>query len=107
MAKKYVDWNPDREGFVDHRWEVIKATTRDLPSINVDGKEMQFGREGAFRVSDPGVAAAIRQTYAQRGDVTVTRVRYPHQSDRGHRYFFGSMPEMPWKKEVEHANKGG
>lgn len=22
-------------------------------------------------------------------------------SDDGHKYFFGSMPEMPWKKDME------
>jgi len=96
-----VDYNPDREGHTDHKWEVIKATTRDLPSLDVDGKEMRFGKDGAFRVNDPGVAEAIRQTYARTGDVTVTRVRYPSVHDRGHRYFFGSLPAMPWKEKGE------
>lgn len=99
MAK--VDYNPDREGFVDHKWEVIKSTTRPLDSLDVDGQQMSFGRDNAFRVSDPGVADAIRQTYAKRGDVTVTRIRYPSVHDRGHRYHFGSWPEMPWKRKEQ------
>ena len=100
-----VDYNPDKEGHTDHKWEVIKATTRDLPSLDVDGKEMRFGKDGAFRVNDPGVADAIRQTYARTGDVTVTRVRYPSVHDRGHRYFFGSLPAMPWKEKGEDESK--
>src|SRR3989304_2589794 len=55
-----ADYNPDREGHVAKKWEVIRATRRDLPSIDVDGKQMKFGRDGAFRVNDEGGAAAIR-----------------------------------------------
>ena len=93
-----ADYNPDREGHVAKKWEVIRATRRDLPSIDVDGKQMRFGEDGAFRVNDEGVAAAIREEYARKGDVTVTRIRYPGAADRGHRYFFGQLPEMPWKE---------
>src|SRR3990172_6979042 len=94
-----ADYNPDREGHAEHKWEVIRATRRDLPGIDVDGKQMKFGKDGAFRVNDEGVAAAIREEYARKGDVTVTRIRYPGAADRGHRYFFGGWIEAPWKKE--------
>ncbi|HKZ77717.1 MAG TPA: hypothetical protein VJ124_05285 [Pyrinomonadaceae bacterium] len=93
-----ADYNSDREGHAEHKWEVIRATRRDLPSLDVDGKQMNFGKDGAFRVNDEGVAAAIREEYAKKGDVTVTRIRYPGEHDRGHRYFFGQLPEMPWKE---------
>ena len=105
-----ADYNSDREGHTEHKWEVIRATRRDLPSLDVDGKQMNFGKDGAFRVNDEGVAAAIREEYAKKGDVTVTRIRYPGEHDRGHRYFFGQLPEMPWKEngngETEDEEKG-
>ena len=92
-----ADYNSDKERHAEHKWEVIRATRRDLPGIEVDGKQMKFGRDGAFRVNDEGVAAAIREEYAKKGDVTVTRIRYPGAHDRGHRYFFGGWPLAPWK----------
>ena len=92
-----ADYNSDKERHAEHKWEVIRATRRDLPSIDVDGKQMKFGKDGAFRVNDEGVAAAIREEYARKGDVTVTRIRYPGAHDRGHRYFFGGWPLAPWK----------
>ena len=94
-----ADYNSDKERHAEHKWEVIRATRRPLESVDVDGKQMKFGKDGAFRVNDEGVAAAIREEYARKGDVTVTRIRYPGAADRGHRYFFGQLPEMPWKKE--------
>ena len=92
-----ADYNPDKEAHVAHKWEVIKATKRPV-NVEVDGQEMHFGKDGAFRVSDAGVANEIRQRYARTGDVTVTRLRYPGAADQGHRYFFGRWPEMPWKR---------
>ena len=94
-----ADYNSDKERHAEHKWEVIRATRRPLESVDVDGKQMKFGKDGAFRVNDEGVAAAIREEYAKKGDVTVTRIRYPGAADRGHYYFFGQLPEMPWKKE--------
>src|SRR3990167_3167092 len=93
-----ADYNSDKERHAEHKWEVIRATRRDLPGIEVDGKQMTFGKDGAFRVNDEGVAAAIREEYAKKGDVTVTRIRYPGAADRGHRYFFGGWPLAPWKE---------
>lgn len=87
-------------------YEIIKAKT-DLPdTLEVDGKQYQFRGDptaggGMMRVKDRGLAFAIRDKYG-RGrapGVTVTRVKYPAVADRGHKYFFGSMPEMPWKRK--------
>jgi hypothetical protein len=100
-----LDYNPDREGHVDHKWTVIKATKRPV-EVNIGGKPMRFGRDGAFRVSDPGVAAEIRKEYGDKGDVTVTRMRSPQPiSDRGHRYFFGMMPPLPWHHYDENGRR--
>lgn len=78
-------------------YEIIKATQRPLDGINIDGREMRFNQSGAFRVKDRGVAMAIGQKH--RGEVTVTKIAAPAPADRGHKYFFGAMPEMPWKRK--------
>ena len=83
-----------------HVYEVIQAVQRPV-NVEVDGKEMPFGRDGAFRVRDSGVADEIRAKYsAKKGEVTVTRVKYPHIADRGHKYFF-AVPAMPWHKDED------
>lgn len=92
-----LDYNPDKERHVDHKYIAVRATKRKLDSIDVDGKEMKFSKEGFMAIDNPALAQDVRQKY--HGDVTVSRVRHPHVSDRGHNYFFGQMPEMPWKKE--------
>ena len=84
---------PD-DGYVH---EVIQAVTRPV-NVEVDGKQMPFGRDGAFRVNDSGVAEAIRAKYD--GEVTVTKVKVPHVADRGHKYFF-AVPALPWHKDEE------
>ncbi len=91
------DWNPDREGHVDHKWIVHKAITNsNFKGVIAGDKEMRFNDEGRFTVSDAAVAAEIRQEHPR--DVTVSRVRWDKPADRGHKYFF-TCPAMPWHKE--------
>lgn len=98
------DYNPDREGHVKKKWTVVKAIKdSNFTGVNIDGKMMKFGRDGAFRVSDPMVAEAIRQQVGS--DAVVTRVRYPDHADRGHTYFFGAMPAMPWHVYDEYGRR--
>jgi hypothetical protein len=79
---------------------VIKSTKReDVVGVQIGDKDMHFGQKsGAFTVSDPGVAREIEAQHGGRGnDVVVIPQAKPREA--GHRYFFGSMPEMPWKKQ--------
>lgn len=87
------------EGHIEHTYEVIQAVRRPV-NVEVDGKQMPFGKDMAMRVKDPGVADEIRAKYG--GDVTVTRIRYPRPADFGHRYFF-AIPAMPWHKDKDNA----
>ena len=91
--------------FVEIRYEGVNATllaetiTRldeleDL--VEAGGKVIEFNDSGFARVKDDGLAQEIRDRYGKR--VTVTKMRYEGAADHGHRYFFGSMPEMPWKR---------
>ncbi len=91
------DWNPDREGQVQHKWIVQNATrNRNFQGVKAGGKDMRFDREGRFLISDEVVAGEIRKEHPR--DVTVTRMRYPDVADRGHRYFF-QCPKMPWHED--------
>ena len=87
---------PD-DGYVN---EIIQAVQRPV-HVEVDGKQMPFGNSGAFRVKDQGVADEISAKYGgKNGDVTVTRIKYPHVADRGHKYFF-TVPALPWHKDED------
>ena len=96
------DWNPDREGHVQHKWIVHNATqNRDFKGVKAGGKDMLFNHEGRFLISDEVVANEIRKEHPR--DVTVTRMRYPDVADRGHTYFF-SCPKMPWHEVEDDKN---
>lgn len=94
-----IDYNPDKESHAAHRWVVMNATQRKMDGVEVGGRELKFGTEGRLTVGDPGVASEIRQRYGK--DVTVTRYRANSAADVGHRYHFGQMPEMPWKRKKD------
>ena len=99
------DFNPDREGHTAHKYMVVKANNDpEFKGVNLDGKEYKFGKEDWFRVpGDPGLANALRQKLGRKA--TVSRVRAPKAADRGHRFFFGQMPALPWHKYDENGNR--
>jgi len=80
-----------------HTWEVIQATTRPDFKVEVDDKHYSFGNGYAFRVDDGGIAKEIEAKYGR--EVVVDRITMPDVHDRGHKYFFGGWPEMPWKRK--------
>jgi hypothetical protein len=41
-----------------------------------------------------------------RRDLAVSRIFSNDPADRGHVYFFGQMPEMPWKRENSEIEDG-
>jgi len=96
-----VDYNPDREGHIKHRFIVQPNSKRPLQKgVKLDnGKFLKFNSEKRFVTYNEVLARELQKEYKQ--DLVVTRVRHPDAADRGHSFFFGQMPEMPWKK-----NKG-
>lgn len=98
-----LDYNPDREGHVQHEWIIQPGTTKPSDGIDVDGHKLRFGPEGHLRINDPKLANDIRQKYGR--EMVVTRVRHPSVSDRGHNYFFGQMPRLPWAKYDEFGKR--
>ena len=92
------DYNSDREGHVKHEYVVINADEKPKTSIKVEGKEFNFNKDGYFKIpGDPGLAQTIRQQVGK--SATVKRVRADSAADRGHKYHFGQLPEMPWKRK--------
>jgi len=98
-------------------FQVIKATTRNINSIKVDGKTMAFGpKYGAFEVRDAGLAREIETSYGPKGrDHPGQVVVVPCNNVRGHEYgatfnhhYTFTVPDLPWKKskEVIHDDSG-
>jgi len=80
----------------DEAYEVIAAQPSTPKALELDGNEYKFRDSGMMRMKDRGLAMAMREKYGR--GITVTKVRYPHEADRGHRFTF-SVPEMPWKRK--------
>ena len=102
MAKKIgaPDYNPDREGHRTKKFIIHRATKREMDHVP-NMPDLKFNREGRLLLNDEGLAREIQK---ETRDVSVTRVDYPAQHERGHKYFFGQWPEMPWKrKEAENV----
>lgn len=94
-----VDYNPDKEGHVKHRFIVQpRSMNPHQKGVELDnGKFLKYGQEKRFTTSNEVLAREIQKEY--KSDVVVTRVRHPDVADRGHNYFFGQLPEMPWKNK--------
>lgn len=90
-----TDYNPDREGHRQHKFYVRNATKKKYDKLTVDGKDMEFNHEGRMMIKDEKMAREIQAEYPD--ELAVTRIS---QNEEGHKTFF-SMPEMPWKKEVD------
>ncbi len=86
-------------------YEVVKSTRRDIKGIEVDGKKHMFGKDGAFRVNDAGVAREIDEAHGlEGGDRQVTVMKVPVR-DKIHRYAF-SMPRGDWKSRIDWEKDG-
>lgn len=86
-------------------WEVIKASKRPFSGIAGSGRWMEFGRSGAFKTSDAGLAREIDTKWGLEGGTgEVVVVEKEDRPEMGHRYMF-TMPEMPWKGTGEPARK--
>ena len=93
-----------------YRYMVIKRRERDdLPEI----EGLKFGKHNAFTIGDGELAHDIDQRYGtaakggrDRQSVAVIRVADRTEQRRdGARVYFGSLPEMPWKRNVK-SGKG-
>lgn len=71
------------------KYQVIKATTREIPGITVGGRRKKFKKNGTFETSDPGEAAEIDKVLGARGTGEVVVVENV-EKEHGHTYTFGA-----------------
>lgn len=69
------------------KYEVIKATTRELSGLKVGGRVKNFAHNGTFETSDPGEAAEIDKVLGAKGTGEVVVTSYD-EKEPGHNYRF-------------------
>ena len=74
------------------KYQVIKATKRDIPGVYVGGRKREFDRRGTFTTSDKGEAEEIDKVLGRKGtgEVVVTPYKDHETNEPGHRYTFAS-----------------
>jgi hypothetical protein len=71
------------------KYQVIKATTREIPGLTVGGRAKQFAPNGTFETDDPGEAAEIDKVLGAKGTGEVVVTPY-ETKEHGHTYTFGT-----------------
>lgn len=98
------DYNSDRERHVDHKFVVQTAWPGVEKKVKTSKGELEMNDKGRMIIKDEALAREIQKEHPR--DLAVTRMRMQKPADQGHRYHFGQMPEMPWKKQKQEANNG-
>jgi hypothetical protein len=74
---------------------VVKATTRDIDGVHLDGRDYKFQQGNSFYVKDDGAAREIEQEYGMKGRdqvvVAPINMREPCHPYRA------IMPNKSWK----------
>jgi hypothetical protein len=71
------------------KYQVIKATTRDIPGVTVGGRPKYFKENGTFETNDPGEANEINKVLGAKGTGEVVVVSNT-EKEQGHKYTFGT-----------------
>ena len=96
------DFNSDKERHVDHKFVVQSAWPNSPKEIMTSKGLLKANEQGRMMIKDEALAREIQREHPT--DLAVTRMRVPKPSDAGHRYHFGQLPEMPWKRNKEVTN---
>lgn len=100
-----LDYNSDKERGQGGIVYAVRNTQKGMPvkSIQTGRGELKLDKLGRCIVKDEKLAREIQQEH--RHDLTVSRMFTNHPSDRGHTYFFGSIPALPWHKYDENGRR--
>ena len=71
------------------KYQVVKATTRDIPGLTVGGRVKKFSSNGTFETSDAGEAREIDKVLGMKGTGEVVVTNY-EDKEQGHTYTFGA-----------------
>ena len=98
------DYNSDKEKHVDHKFVVQTAWPGVANKVKTSKGELEMSDKGRMIIKDEALAREIQKEHPT--DLAVTRMRMPKPADVGHRYFFGSLPAMPWKRQSQEVTDG-
>jgi hypothetical protein len=70
------------------KFQVIKATTREIPGVTVGGRVKKFSPNGTFETADSGEAEEIDKVLGAKGTGEVAVTSYT-EKEPGHTYTFG------------------
>ena len=80
------------------KFQVVKATTRDIPGIFVGGKKKVFDRRGTFETDDAGEAAEINKVLGMKGTGEVVVTNFT-EKEHGHNYTFRGVDTSHFKSK--------
>ena len=69
------------------KYQVVKATTKELSGLAVGGRKKRFATNGTLETSDPGEAAEIDKVLGAKGTGEVVVTSYD-ENEPGHNYRF-------------------
>lgn len=75
------------------KYQVIKATTREIPGLKVGGRVKKFAPNGTFETTDAGEAKEIDKVLGAKGTGEVVVTPY-EDKEQGHTYTFGASPRF-------------
>jgi hypothetical protein len=75
------------------KYQVIKATTRDISGLKVGGRVKKFSYNDTFETSDPGEAKEIDKVLGAKGTGEVVVTPY-EEKEQGHTYTFGASQKF-------------
>lgn len=98
------DFNPDKDKHIGgYNYVVHPRAGSSTTEFNLGAKTVKLNQDGRAIIKDEGLARELQTEH--RFDAVVSRIPATTIADRGHTYFFGSMPEMPWKREKKDAKE--
>jgi hypothetical protein len=84
------------------KFQVIKATTREIPGLLVGGREKKFAANGTFETNDPGEAAEIDKVLGMKGTGEVVVTDYT-EKEHGHNYTFTGVDTSHLKRDRDNG----
>lgn len=78
------------------KFQVVKATTREIPGVLVGGREKRFASNGTFETTDAGEAREIDKVLGAKGTGEVVVTPY-EEREPGHTYRFTGVDTSLFK----------
>ena len=83
------------------KYQVIKATTKEIEGLTVGGRVKKFKKNGSLELDDAGEAAEINKVLGRKGTGEVVVTSYD-EKEPGHRYRFGGFTSNRARDNYDH-----